>query len=95
MSGLGRAARTTEPATAPLRLETVGALWWSVLDAAETALRAAWASLRTEELHVLGGRLAVERVSTLELLEAVPRLDACVLGSQLLVSAGTPTRRWP
>jgi HAD superfamily hydrolase (TIGR01509 family) len=76
-----------EPPTQPVSLETVAALWWSALDAAETALYAASASLTAQERRELGARLASERASTVELLEDVARAEGVrARFSHLLVS---------
>ena len=64
-----------ELADEPVTLETVGALWWSALDVAETAVRAARASLAPRELRTLSARLSTERASTVELLEDVARVE--------------------
>jgi HAD superfamily hydrolase (TIGR01509 family) len=65
----------------------VGALWWSALDAAETALRTAGAFLTVRQRRELGGRLAGERASTVELLEDVARAERVPTRfSHLLVS---------
>jgi len=76
-----------EPPTPPVSLEAVAALWWSALDAAETALDAASASLTARELREFGARLAKERVSTAALLEEVAWAEGLHAGfSHLLVS---------
>jgi hypothetical protein len=72
-----RAVVAVEPGPEPGRidLETAGALWWSALEAAEGALRAASTSLTAEERRELAARLATERVRTVQLLDEVARLQ--------------------
>ena len=65
----------------------MGASWWSALDAAETALRAAGSPLKPEELRQRAGRLAAERAATVELLDEVARAERVrARFSQLLLS---------
>jgi hypothetical protein len=54
-------------------LETVGAFWWSALDAAESALFAAGGALPAMERRERFVRLSSERASTVKLLEDVAR----------------------
>ena len=76
-----------EPPKPPVSLETVAASWWSALDAAETALEAASASLTARELRNFSARLASERASTAALLDEVARAEGVRAGfSHLLVS---------
>jgi beta-phosphoglucomutase-like phosphatase (HAD superfamily) len=56
-------------------LDGVANAWWSSLDAAETAVRAAHASLAAGELRTLSARLAAERSSTVQLLQEVARAE--------------------
>jgi HAD superfamily hydrolase (TIGR01509 family) len=56
-------------------LETAGALWWSALDAAESALRAADRSLTAQERRELGARLTEERMRTVRLLDGVAQME--------------------
>jgi beta-phosphoglucomutase-like phosphatase (HAD superfamily) len=68
----GRPASLARADRAPT-LETIGAVWWSALDAADTAARAADVALEPSEVAALSARVAVERASTVELLEDVAR----------------------
>src|SRR5204863_3209644 len=78
------AVPTAEPRVS---LESVGASWWSALDAAETALRAAGSPLKPEELRQRAGRLTAERAATVELLDEVARAERVrARFSQLLLS---------
>jgi HAD superfamily hydrolase (TIGR01509 family) len=68
-------------------LETIGAVWWSALDAADTAARAAAVALAPSEVVGLNARLAAERASTVELLEEIARDEGVrVSFSNVLVS---------
>jgi HAD superfamily hydrolase (TIGR01509 family) len=68
-------------------LETIGGAWWSALDAADTAARAAAVALAPSEVVGLNARLAAERASTVQLLEAVARDEGVRVGfSNVLVS---------
>jgi HAD superfamily hydrolase (TIGR01509 family) len=68
-------------------LEAIGSSWWSALDAAESALRAAAPSLTATELQQRGGRLTGERAATARLLDEVAEAERLHAGfSQLLVS---------
>jgi HAD superfamily hydrolase (TIGR01509 family) len=59
----------------PANLETAGAMWWSALDAADSALRAAGRSLTAQERRELGARLSSERALTVKLLDDVARVQ--------------------
>ena len=52
-------------------LETAAAMWWTALDAAESAIRAADRELTSEEKRELTGHLSAERAQTVKLLDAV------------------------
>jgi beta-phosphoglucomutase-like phosphatase (HAD superfamily) len=76
------AAERARAAVAPTRqprardaptLESIGAAWWSALDAADTAARAAGAALAASEVAALSRRLSGERACTVDLLEEVAR----------------------
>ena len=82
-----------EPPTPPVSLETVAASWWSALDAAETALEAASASLTARELRDFSARLARERVSTAALLEEVARAEGVHAGFSHLLGSRPNLRR--
>lgn len=64
-----------EPPTQLVSLEAVASLWWSALDAAETAINAAGVSLTAQELREFNAQLASERTSTAALLEEVARTE--------------------
>jgi HAD superfamily hydrolase (TIGR01509 family) len=70
-------AAAGRPHAPPVRdgatLETIGAVWWSALDAADTAAHAASIALAASELAALSARLAAERACTVELLERIAR----------------------
>jgi hypothetical protein len=77
----------------PVGLEALGASWWSAFDAAEAALWGARGSLGAAEL---GGRmraLSAERCSTVELLEAVARVDGKPARFSRLLLSRTGLRR--
>jgi HAD superfamily hydrolase (TIGR01509 family) len=82
--------RARPPVRAPERrrdLEAMGAAWWSALDAAESALRAAASTLTERDLRELRTRLSHERAATVALLEDVARAERSrARFSQLLVS---------
>ena len=59
----------------PVTLQTVASRWWSALDLAEAAVRAADSSLATGEVRTLRARLSTERASTVRLLENVARAE--------------------
>jgi HAD superfamily hydrolase (TIGR01509 family) len=55
----------------PASLEIAGAMWWTALDAAESAIRAAGKSLTADERRELSARLSSERTRTVALLDEV------------------------
>lgn len=62
-------------------------VWWSALDVAETAVRAADRSLAPQEIRALSAGLSAERASTVALLEEVARAERVPARfSHLLVS---------
>jgi HAD superfamily hydrolase (TIGR01509 family) len=76
----GSARRALEPGAALLRpardpptLESVATFWWSALDAADAAIRASGVALQPSEVAALNARMAVERASTVDLLEKIAR----------------------
>lgn len=84
--GWATTERTQAPLGEPVDLERAGAMWWSALDAAERALRAAGKSLTAQERRELGARLASERVLTVQLLDEVARIQGLgIRFSHLLV----------
>jgi hypothetical protein len=63
-------------------LETIRAPWRSAFDAAESALRAADASLAPAEVRERSRRLSGERAATVALLDAVARAEGVPAGSR-------------
>jgi HAD superfamily hydrolase (TIGR01509 family) len=82
-----------EPPTQLVSLEAVASLWWSALDAAETAIDAAGVSLTAQELREFSAQLASERASTAALLDEVARAEGIDAHFSHLLVSGRKLRR--